>query len=131
MVSQKFMLTPLSSPSPNPCLCLSSQPYEAQYFPIFTPSVQPIYAFSSLATFFLNNLFFNLSAKPSGCFGALESATWTLPSPPRPVWKFSFSMLGRRATSGIAMSSLRWVAATFGDPMLAAPPLPVLKAPSP
>lgn len=95
-------------------------------------SILEFYAFgSSFATFFLNSLFFNLSASPSGCLVPSGPARWTFPPPPRPTWKFSFSMLGRRATSGMATSSFRAVAFWWGDPMLAAPPRPVLKAPSP
>jgi len=88
-------------------------------------------AFCSFATFFLNSLFFSLSAKPSGCLCVMGSATCTFPSPPLPTWKFSFSVLGRRATSGMTTSSFLLVALRPGEPMLAAPPRPLLKAPSP
>ena len=75
---------------------------------------------------------FNLSANPIGCFASSGSSlTCSFPAPPRPVWKFSPSMLGRSACSGIAISSFLCVALSPGEPMLAAPPRPVEKAPSP
>lgn len=81
--------------------------------------------------FFRNSILFNLSARPTGWTGFSASALCTFPSPPRPVWKSWFSVLGRRAASGIAMLSLRLVAAIPGEPMFAAPPRPVEYGPSP
>jgi len=75
---------------------------------------------TTTAAFFLKSLFFNLSARPTGC--VLEVATWTsFPAPPRPTWWSTRSVLGRRATSGMESVSLRAVAATPGEPILAAP----------
>lgn len=123
-------LVHLSAPSlPKVSLSNPVPPQTSQALSSQTAGVSATGSFST--TFFLNSLFFSLSAKPIGCLGpAGASGLWMFPPPPRPVWKFWSSVLGRRATSGIATSSFRFVAGIPGEPILAAPPRPVLKAPS-